>query len=104
MTHYDKQLYSRLVNASKAINAEQKTWLLEQEPHMPAEKKQRIFMAFAQEQTKRADINRRRLALNTEYMHRKTSIVNAYNETIETSQDFGLLADLEENMDNAFLS
>jgi hypothetical protein len=97
----DISLLPKLINASGAMNAEQKAFLLGKLSTYDEMKKAELFEILKNEQDKKHDLNERRLAEKKEYESKKGGIIRAYTERKSTESDAVELEDLEAQLQAA---
>lgn len=99
---YDPNLLPELIMASNALNETQKNLLVEKLPKLSETKRRKLFDVFANEQRVRRRLNKKQIDINTEYLRKKTMLVNNYNEDLEKINEKNIMGDLDSELEDAF--
>ena len=94
----DLSLIPKLIDASTAMNSEQKNFLLGKLSTYDETKKGELFDILKNEQDKKYELNQRRETEQKEYEHKRGGIVRAYNERKSTEADQAELLNLEQEL------
>ncbi len=97
----DLSLIPKLIDASTAMNSEQKTFLLGKLSTYDETKKGELFDILKNEQDKKYDLNQRREAEEKDYEHKRGGIIRAYKERKSTEADAVELQNLEQELQSA---
>jgi len=95
---YEETFLKKLIQVSQAFNKVQKKYLLEKLNTYSEEKKQKLFQILTKEQMKQYEGNKKRVALNNDFLNKKTKIINKYNEKLENINNQNVLNELDNEL------
>ncbi len=102
MTNYDVNFLPDLIEASQALNAEQKEYLINHLGEMPEAKKRKLYNILAEEQVKIYELNTKRININNEHLYKRTKIINKYNEEIQRINEKNVLRQIDNEFESVF--